>query len=685
MHQKSHYYPFLVLVAALFSALSPCANALDVKVILLGGQSNSVGQAGSSGLPTSPVDLQQPQTDVLFFYDGNPSLTTLQPGSGGIPPGSGGFGPEVTFGRAVADASPSVAYAIIKHGENDTALYNDWNPTTGASYSRFRDTIADGLTALQAAGHTTEIVGMLWHQGESDAAEGQQANYATNLPAFIADVRTRYGANLPFLIGEIRRSNGAAFVTVADAQIAVAAADANAQFVPASDLTFGDAVHFDAPGTITLGERFATAYAILTGVAAEDTTPPTVSVLSPLRDATAVYPPDNLVVTFDENIAIGTGNITIKDLDSPSQMAIPVGDAQISVSGAVLTINPTANLAPGTNYAIQIEATAIDDSSGNSFAGISDDTTWNFATAQPTTIIVPTSATAGSTLGGYDRNIAYTIGAQGFNEGTQQHDAFAEGNSWTSDVKPLASNLDIVFDLGANYNLTAAFIWNWNHTGTINAGVKDLEVLVASTVGGPTTSLGTFTLSKGTGSNNYAGESLSISATDVREVTISVIDGHGFLHDGGELVGLSEVRFGGVSAVVGGDFASYISDPSFGLDPADQNFDDDPDGDNLSNGLEAWFGTHPGQFNAGLANISTNGNITTFIHPQNATAPDDLTGYYEWSPNLVDWYAGDGSEGPSGGPTVTIVANTIGTTTTVTATVSGEADRTFLRAGVNQN
>jgi len=119
--------------------------------------------------------------------------------------------------------------------------------------------------------------------------------------------------------------------------------------------------------------------------------------------------------------------------------------------------------------------------------------------------------------------------------------------------------------------------------------------------------------------------------------------------------------------------------------PADQDFDDDSDNDNLSNGLEAWFGTHPGEFNAGLANVSTTGNVTTFTHAQNTTVPDDLTGYYEWSPNLTDWYDGDGIDGPGEGTTVTIVPSTSGASTTVTATVTGAYERIFLRAGVNQN
>ncbi len=125
----------------------------------------------------------------------------------------------------------------------------------------------------------------------------------------------------------------------------------------------------------------------------------------------------------------------------------------------------------------------------------------------------------------------------------------------------------------------------------------------------------------------------------------------------------------------------------FGLDPADQDFGDDPDHDNLPNGLEAWFGTHPGQFNAGLADLATDSTTTTFSHPQNVTPPSDLTGFYEWSPDLAAWYAGDGVEGPADGPTVTIAATTVGTTTTTTATATASEalDRLFLRVGVMQN
>ena len=113
-----------------------------------------------------------------------------------------------------------------------------------------------------------------------------------------------------------------------------------------------------------------------------DNTDPTVNTLSPTDGSFGNAVGDDLSVTFGEDIVLGTGNITIRNLTDNTQTTINVAShgGQLSVSGGTLTINPTADLDAGNEYAIQIAATAIDDTAGNSFAGISDDTTWNFAT-----------------------------------------------------------------------------------------------------------------------------------------------------------------------------------------------------------------------------------------------------------------------------------------------------------------
>jgi|GEM_PF-626002 len=189
-------------------------------------------------------------------------------------------------------------------------------------------------------------------------------------------------------------------VPAGGATVAAGIQNTNAEAVQNSILTdtgFGNTDHanglnFDEAGSVgaTLTafghSNLARTYAFsieVEPVGAPNSTPPIVSGLRPSDDATAVAISSDLVVTFDEPIVVGTGNITIKNLTDLTQIAIPVGDAQVTIDSVFLTITPTQLLEVGKAYAIQIDATAIDDTTGDSFAGIDDDVTWNFNTTAP--------------------------------------------------------------------------------------------------------------------------------------------------------------------------------------------------------------------------------------------------------------------------------------------------------------
>ena len=131
-----------------------------------------------------------------------------------------------------------------------------------------------------------------------------------------------------------------------------------------------------------------------------DETNPTLNSSSPTDGATAIATDSNIVLTFDENIAFGTGNIQVIDVtDGSNSFTINAASpgSQASISGAVLTINPSSNLDSNSNYAIQIAATAIDDSSGNSFSGITNNTTLDFTTASAPTVTTTTASSVTST------------------------------------------------------------------------------------------------------------------------------------------------------------------------------------------------------------------------------------------------------------------------------------------------
>ncbi|HIG27353.1 MAG TPA: hypothetical protein EYQ50_05970, partial [Verrucomicrobiales bacterium] len=138
---------------------------------------------------------------------------------------------------------------------------------------------------------------------------------------------------------------------------------------------------------VALDEALAGSLAVLAAVTLEelgaDTTPPSITALDPVDDATGVPAISDLLVTFDEVVVFGTGNITIKE--SVGDVVVEAFDVTTSpnlqLSGTSVTIDPSANLAGTTGYYVQIDPDAIDDNAGNSFVGITDTTTWSFTTA----------------------------------------------------------------------------------------------------------------------------------------------------------------------------------------------------------------------------------------------------------------------------------------------------------------
>lgn len=114
-----------------------------------------------------------------------------------------------------------------------------------------------------------------------------------------------------------------------------------------------------------------------------DAVAPTLVSLSPLDDANGIAPNANLVITLSEDIALGTGNIVISDSEGTPVSVVDVANhaSQLSISDATLTIDLAADLVEDVSYYVLIDNAALKDLAGNSFAGISDPTVWNFAVA----------------------------------------------------------------------------------------------------------------------------------------------------------------------------------------------------------------------------------------------------------------------------------------------------------------
>jgi hypothetical protein len=114
---------------------------------------------------------------------------------------------------------------------------------------------------------------------------------------------------------------------------------------------------------------------------APDVTAPTAT-LSPVDNAITVDNTTNLVLTFDENIDAGTGNIVIYRTSDDGLVESFDITTDVSISGAVVTINPSSDLSYSTEYYVLIDNTAIVDeaTTPNNYAGISSTTAWSFTT-----------------------------------------------------------------------------------------------------------------------------------------------------------------------------------------------------------------------------------------------------------------------------------------------------------------
>jgi len=89
---------------------------------------------------------------------------------------------------------------------------------------------------------------------------------------------------------------------------------------------------------------------------------------------------DTLALYFDVAVVAGSGDIVISNGTDTRTIAINDASQIIFNEYGEVTINPAADLIPNTQYHVTMANDVIRDTAGNSFSGISDQTTLNFTT-----------------------------------------------------------------------------------------------------------------------------------------------------------------------------------------------------------------------------------------------------------------------------------------------------------------
>jgi hypothetical protein len=296
---------FSILVLMLGGALAPAVEATTYDLYYLGGQSNMDGYGYVKELPSEAAG---PVKGVMIFHgntspddasvDGRGLWAELWPGhgvgytcDGTTATYSDRFGVELSFARTLHELEPEAHIAIIKYSRGGSSIdcgaadrFGCWDPdypdatSTGVNqYDHFLATVrhAMAIDDIDGDGEADTLVpkGIIWMQGESDAAHGEEIarRYEANLERLVDLIRAAlWTDDLPVVIGRISDSgrdeeekDGKVWnqlEIVQQAQKSVVANDPRAALVTSTDAYgYSDPWHYDSAGYLDLGTKFAIA------------------------------------------------------------------------------------------------------------------------------------------------------------------------------------------------------------------------------------------------------------------------------------------------------------------------------------------------------------------------------------------------------------------------------------------
>lgn len=262
---------------------------------------------------------------------------------------------------------------------------------------------------------------------------------------------------------------------------------------------------------------------------------------TPNDNATGVTVGDNIVIDFSEAVTLLSSQIiTLADVTNgviveTFTAASGNNGGTISVSSDKVTLNPGTDLLAGTEYAVQVSASAIQDLAGNSFAGISDNTTFSFRTAA--TLALSASATEMPEKGG---SVTYTVSLQDgkgnpFTASENIVAAIQFGGTATKDtdysVTGLSSSDDITIASGSSSATLSV-------TATDDAEEDDAETIVVAL---NSVSSGTATISSGSSASVTINENNPPVFSNLDAAPAYTEDGSAVIIDGDATVSDTEL------------------------------------------------------------------------------------------------------------------------------------------------
>ena len=172
-----------------------------------------------------------------------------------------GVGPAASFAKLWLDDHPNESIGLIPCADGGTSI-DDWNPEGVLA--------RHAITEAQFAQETSEIIGILWHQGESDSLNQQYQTYASKLSELIDHFRTTLNVpEVPFVLGLLPDFLGESafgqsaieYKEINEALQQTAKEKDNCYYVTAEGLTSNsDAIHINAVSQRRFGMRYYQAF-----------------------------------------------------------------------------------------------------------------------------------------------------------------------------------------------------------------------------------------------------------------------------------------------------------------------------------------------------------------------------------------------------------------------------------------
>ncbi len=249
------------------------AASKHLKVYVLTGQSNSLGTTSGNEIDRLPG--LDPADDQIRFWWENVADATLSLGRSGtffkpLQAQQGNYyyagsethwGPEIGFGRALYHAGER-DFVIVKTSRGGGGNTNWDKASSGHMYSQLLNTVTAACSRLTAEGHTYELAGLLYLQGESNTtaeaaiAGARFKTLVDNLRIDLTNASTLKG----YMIGNVDSSTDDA--TTRAQQEAIAAANPSYLFYADSldmqdELNPVDNLHHNKKAKLANGARFA--------------------------------------------------------------------------------------------------------------------------------------------------------------------------------------------------------------------------------------------------------------------------------------------------------------------------------------------------------------------------------------------------------------------------------------------